>query len=86
VTVLLLIALTLLAGFAAIVILVRIHAEEAENTGQLRDWGPGAWLRKPISRDSESELFADGLRWLRAVLWIAAVAFSFGILLLGLFL
>ena len=65
---------------------VRIETERAERTGELRDWGAGAWLWKPISRDQEPELFANQLRWLRAVPWIAAVIFSFGILLVGLLL
>jgi len=86
VTILLIIAITFLAGFAALVIFVRIDIEQAENTGLLRHWGPGSWLKKPISRDQEPELFADGLRWLRAMPWIVAVVFSFGILLIGLLL
>ena len=76
----------LLAGFAALMIMVRIEVERTENTGILRDWGPGSWLRAPISRDREPEAFADGLRWLRVMPWIAAAMVSFGILLAGLLL
>jgi hypothetical protein len=84
VTILLIIAVGFVAGFVALVLLVRIHAEEAENTGLLKDWGPGAWLRAPISRDQDPVAFENSLRWLRAVPWIAAAVFSFGLLLIGL--
>jgi len=86
VSVLLIIGAMSLVGLVAIIMLVRMHIEESEKTGILRDWGPGALLRKPITRDREPRLFAEGIQWLRAVPWVAAAVLSVAVLLIGLLL
>ncbi|MXO60056.1 hypothetical protein GRI89_10950 [Altererythrobacter salegens] len=81
-----LIVILLITSFGLLIAFVRLEVAKAEKSGVLPRWGRWPPFYKPITRSAEPELFDDGLRWLRVVPWIAAVATSFVILLVGLIL
>ncbi|MCJ2179614.1 hypothetical protein [Novosphingobium album (ex Hu et al. 2023)] len=66
-----------LALFAALVLYVRILAEDAERNGEIR------WRRAVVKRDEDPQGFRHQLLWLKAVPWIALVTISFAALVAG---
>jgi len=78
-----LIAFLFLAAFACLIFFVGNEIHEAERTGVLPQLGKNRWLHKPILRSADPQAFEDGVRWLRAVPWIAASVTALGILLIG---